>query len=247
MHMKVAVIVKDATTAQEARAKAEEALEPFDMETEEHFERVDEADVEEVLESAREEGQDVPLIDTTDNQERDQIAKLVGDYFAGDEDCGAWDDESYGYVSTENPYGGTYDWYQIGGRWRGSFKVKAEACDYLVGEAGVSDKGVPGADRADVVRIRDIDFEGMRAEAEEQANADFDRLGPEVDVAREAYVDASVKDAASVYAIVQDDQWTDWDQTHHIPSEEPQEHPTVEELCAELDPASWVVLVDCHC
>lgn len=79
--------------------------------------------------------------------------------------------DAYGYWSNPNA---KWDWYQVGGRWTGYFK----------GKPGVSgEQGDPGlmtdaaeAGRYDVIRLKDIDFEGMEAEAIAKANATYDKI-----------------------------------------------------------------------
>ena len=66
-----------------------------------------------------------------------------------------------------------WDWYGIGGRWNGFFKLKTAAVGVL-GEPGLqtmnSDYEPPEENRADVLMKGDIDIEGMRDEAAEKAN-----------------------------------------------------------------------------
>jgi len=67
-----------------------------------------------------------------------------------------------------------WDWYSVGGRWTGYFKVKAGA-DAAVGDPGIltepAEKGW-----ADVCLKGDIDIVGMRAEAMATAAENFDRI-----------------------------------------------------------------------
>jgi hypothetical protein len=70
-----------------------------------------------------------------------------------------------------------WDWYQVGGRWTGYFKLKQMAVGVL-GEPGLQrmDKGYvpPSEDRADSCLKGDIDIEGMREEAGEEAAKRYD-------------------------------------------------------------------------
>jgi hypothetical protein len=77
----------------------------------------------------------------------------------------------------ENP-NAKWDWYGIGGRWNGFFKLKKE----LKGEASV---GAPGAlrksredysGRADQALKCDIDFEGIREDAGKEAGDRYDTV-----------------------------------------------------------------------
>lgn len=75
------------------------------------------------------------------------------------------------YVGRTNP-NKKWDWYEVGGRWRGFFKAKSGAT-VKVGRPGVFDNE-PTHD-ADVIRRGDVDFEGMREHAIRKANATYDR------------------------------------------------------------------------
>jgi hypothetical protein len=76
-----------------------------------------------------------------------------------------------GYWTNSNA---RWDWYQIGGRWTGMFKLKKGTMEFSVGKPSlISDrKAKPGW--ADQCRKKDIDFEGMRDEAEKIASKDYD-------------------------------------------------------------------------
>ncbi len=77
----------------------------------------------------------------------------------------------YGYWENPNR---KWDWYQLGGRWAGFFKLKPESKG-IEGRAGLFSKGAePG--HADAVRKCDIDFEGMRASAEKEAGEKYDEI-----------------------------------------------------------------------
>lgn len=67
-----------------------------------------------------------------------------------------------------------WDWYQLGGRWTGFFKMKPG----YVGSTGSPGLMTPAAEagRADQARKRDIDFDGMRDEAEQKARDKFRRF-----------------------------------------------------------------------
>ena len=84
-------------------------------------------------------------------------------------------DNWYGYSKHNGEYGywnnpnAKWDWYQLGGRWSGYFKLK-EGSDGTKGECGVlnscrtEDKG-----HADQLLKKDIDLEGMFADAMKKA------------------------------------------------------------------------------
>lgn len=77
----------------------------------------------------------------------------------------------YGYWTNPN---GKWDWYQVGGRWSGFFKLKP-GCFGEVGAPGAFDNK-PRTGWADSVRIKDIDFEYMREDAIKEANVQYDAL-----------------------------------------------------------------------
>lgn len=74
----------------------------------------------------------------------------------------------YGYW--ENPKA-KWDWYQVGGRWTGFFPLKPGAKG-KTGQAGLTtDSAKPGY--ADMCRLKDIDVDRARQEAEKVARAEF--------------------------------------------------------------------------
>jgi hypothetical protein len=77
-----------------------------------------------------------------------------------------------------------WDWYQIGGRWSGFFKLKSNAESVLSSRLGTPsllttmdpDYKPPTADRADQCLKNDIDIEGMRDEAGRKAGEAYDKF-----------------------------------------------------------------------
>lgn len=71
-----------------------------------------------------------------------------------------------------------WDWYQIGGRWTGYFKMRAHVTAGALGQPGIQtmEPGYkpPAADRADQCFKADIDIEGMRNEAGQEAATNWD-------------------------------------------------------------------------
>lgn len=71
-----------------------------------------------------------------------------------------------------------WDWYKVGGRWNGFFKLKPGATG-VVGEPGLQrmddNYKHPGRDRADILRKGDIDIEAMRDEAGAGAAERYDK------------------------------------------------------------------------
>lgn len=66
-----------------------------------------------------------------------------------------------------------WDWYQVGGRWHGFLKLKAGA-EGKTGEPGLMTPEAKQG-RADCARKGDVDWEGMRAYAENEAALRYDR------------------------------------------------------------------------
>lgn len=95
-------------------------------------------------------------------------------------------EHKYGYVQLDenghvvravrrtNP-NAKWDWYLLGGRWTGFFKLRPTAVDAAVGEPGLQTPAAePG--RADQARKGDIDFVGMRRDAAVKAGKDWDEV-----------------------------------------------------------------------
>lgn len=78
----------------------------------------------------------------------------------------------YGYW--HNPKA-KWDWYQMGGRWRGYFPAKLTAGKVAVGQAGVFDNEAKSPHHVDQLRIKDIDFLGADLEVAVEANKTFDK------------------------------------------------------------------------
>lgn len=83
------------------------------------------------------------------------------------------DPETGKYGHWENP-NRKWDWYQVGGRWCGFFKLK----DGAKGEVGSPGLMTPPAEEgnADSVMKKDIDFEGMRKEAGDNARKAYQKI-----------------------------------------------------------------------
>jgi hypothetical protein len=92
-------------------------------------------------------------------------------------------DHKYGYVLTEggevtkvvrrtNP-NRKWDWHQLGGRWSGFFKMKPRT-NGITGKPGLMTSGAPEG-TADQAFKLDIDFDGMRVDAEVKAAEQYDR------------------------------------------------------------------------
>jgi hypothetical protein len=88
--------------------------------------------------------------------------------------------EYHGYKQEDGKWGrwtnpnAKWDWYKLGGRWTGFFKLKKGA-DGITGSPGLMTlEAEPGY--ADTALKKDIDFDAMRQEAKEKAIAHFDKV-----------------------------------------------------------------------
>lgn len=72
-----------------------------------------------------------------------------------------------------------WDWYSVGGRWTGYFKVKKNPKypdDVLVGEPGVFNNQPNNNGWADQLRKCDIDVEGMQRKTRQDAEKEYDEV-----------------------------------------------------------------------
>jgi hypothetical protein len=76
----------------------------------------------------------------------------------------------YGYWENPNR---KWDWYQIGGRWTGMFKLLPEAGGEVGSPGLMTNPAEVGF--ADQARKRDIDFEGMRDKREAEVRGEFQK------------------------------------------------------------------------
>lgn len=74
-----------------------------------------------------------------------------------------------------------WDWYQVGGRWTGFFKLKPTYAFAGIGEPGLMTTPAKN-DEADQVRKGDVDFAKMRAEAAAEAAARWDKVHAVLDM-----------------------------------------------------------------
>jgi len=87
--------------------------------------------------------------------------------------CKERDSETHRYGYWENP-NRKWDWYQIGGRWTGFYKLKA-GVDGLLGTPGLMTP-VAEEGHADQTMVGDIDIEAMRSEAGDKAREKYRAL-----------------------------------------------------------------------
>lgn len=100
----------------------------------------------------------------------DELVEMFGQEWSN------WQKDVDGVVraySTYNP-NSKWDWYSLGGRWTGFFKLKKGA----KGELGTRGLGssTPRKGFADAAKVKDIDFDGMEREHREKAVADYDKV-----------------------------------------------------------------------
>jgi hypothetical protein len=74
-------------------------------------------------------------------------------------DLGGSDARGLYRLSTYNPQS-KWDWWIIGGRWRGHFKVKPNM-PYILGDETWGEEERPPAGNGDIVKKMDVDWEGM--------------------------------------------------------------------------------------
>lgn len=155
-----------------------------------------------------------------------------------------------------------WDWYQIGGRWSGFFKIKDNPKypdDILVGSPGLM---TPQAKQgyADSIRLCDIDFEGMKKDKIERAEKNWEKAenesdksmlyweyGIEKDQTKEDYINAQSK--FSTYALLKDGEWfakgeMGW---WAISTNENENWGAqIEKLISTLPEDTLLTVVDCH-
>lgn len=83
------------------------------------------------------------------------------------------DEETGKYGYWENP-NAKWDWYKLGGRWTGFFRLKPGARGETGGAGLFGKEPEPG--HADAVKKCDIDFKWMRENAERGAGDEYDRV-----------------------------------------------------------------------
>jgi len=131
------------------------------------------------------------------------------------------DDDTDGWGSRTNP-NSKWDWYSIGGRWSGIFKVKNKPKypdDLVIGKRGTFDN-IPKKGYVDSARLCDIDFDGMKLDGIENATKNWKEAqqkilkgeknieiiyGIDDDDTEESYVKKNTE--FSAYALIKDKKW----------------------------------------
>lgn len=81
-------------------------------------------------------------------------------------------DEKHGRYGHSSNDKAKWDWYSLGGRWTGFFKLKPK-CGGALGRSGVFDNK-PKSGHVDSCLVKDIDFDGMRDDAGNEAGEKYD-------------------------------------------------------------------------
>lgn len=140
----------------------EDLLAPFDENIE--MERVDEESLDHFKKYCIKENPD------ESNLSMEELYKIHGN----DWNNKSWekDGDTWYKFSSYNP-NSKWDWYKIGGRWTGYFKLK-NGSKGNIGEPGL-EKSIPENGYADILLKKDIDIEFMRNEQEEKAAIIYDK------------------------------------------------------------------------
>lgn len=134
----------------------------------------------------------------------------------------------HGISKKENSWGrwtnnnSKWDWYSIGGRWTGFFKIKDNPKypnDIIIGEPGLMTKSAQKG-YADSIRICDIDFEGMKKDTIKRLKKNWIEIENKIkqgdktvywiydvdqDDTKETYIEKNSN--FSTYAVIKDGNW----------------------------------------
>ena len=176
---------------------------------------------------------------------------------------GGWDDDGNLYYLS-NP-DAKWDWYQVGGRWTGTFKKKPGA-DGEVGEPSVFDNK-PKEGYADIVKVGDIDWDGMKADALARANElwaayEEDQKKPEAE-RKHPYLDFGIErdetkehylakhGSFATFAVLHDDEWIERGSMGGWGAVSDEQVPVAwdksfRKIIDSLDTEDEVTVVDCH-
>lgn len=195
-HFVVLVVVRDAKTATDAISATETLLGPFNenMSVDPYFVHCEQKEVDRAVAFYRDnpeycvsdgDGPVKPFDEFVTDGDleawHEWTRAAVGGYCASGAEHGVYDAtlDRFGYMSTYNPLS-KWDWWAIGGRWAGYFRVKADAPqdDWRLGEPSWGNQTPPEEykGRADVAKVGAIDFEGARELARQGAEETFDKL-----------------------------------------------------------------------
>lgn len=157
-----------------------------------------------------------------------------------------------------------WDWYSIGGRWSGFFKVKDNPKypeDLYIGRPGVFDNK-PKKGYYDSIRLCDIDFEGMRIDSINEAKNSWNEAqqkilkgdkhvnfmyGIDKDDTEESYVEKHSK--FSTYALINNGKWYAKGEMGWFGISNNEDDNWIEELnklIHSLPEDTLLTIVDCH-
>ena len=170
-------------------------------------------------------------------------------------------------MTTYNP-NSKWDWYSIGGRWTGFFKVKPEAIDRVVlGEPGLMTEKPKDQLKADIVRKRDIDFEVMEKEGLIAARKGFNEAfkkfpknaemrdlmyGIQPDISKKAYIEqVRRRSVLQTFAVVKDGKWNEqgeigWGGAISNRKSDDEWATEFKKLIDNLPDHTLLTVVDCH-
>lgn len=181
------------------------------------------------------------------------------------------------YLNKSNTHWGYYcnpnakwDWYQIGGRWTGYFRVKEGEIGAL-GESSWCNKNIKlEASQVDMARIGDIDFEAMycamrikaennweegqkeenkRAVGTNKSVIKYFMYGIEKGETKEEYIDKEC--SCATFAVIKDGQWYEkgemgWWNLVSNEKEEDDWNKEFNKLIKSLSEDTMLTIVDCH-
>jgi len=167
--------------------------------------------------------------------------------------------EKRGYWYNPNAH---WDWYEIGGRWRGYFKLK-KGTKGTLGESRVFDN--PPTDDADQARKSTIDFEAMKRTNRDHAEKVWKKYQEKVvngeqiepyfmygihkDDTKEQYVKR--QSSVATFAVLKDGMWYEkgsmgWFGIATNEKDENDWNEEFDQLLADLSDDTLLTVVDCH-
>lgn len=180
-----------------------------------------------------------------------EYEKMTTEEFMGDYHCYSYYEKYGGYGYFWNP-NGKWDWYSTGGRWAGFFKAK-EGCKGELGGEGVYGKEAKEG-YYDIIRKGDIDFEGMKKDALEEAEKDWNEYvnSKSKDIIREKKEEYIKRNSViPTFAVLKDSEWYEkgkmgwWGMVKDEKEEEEWEDEWVK-LIESLPDDTLFTILDCH-
>ncbi len=161
------------------------------------------------------------------------------------------DENSWGRWTNPNS---KWDWYSVGGRWSGAFKVKDNPKyygDLAIGRPGVFDNK-PKQGYADCIRLGDIDFEGMRIDEIAEATKNWKEAQQKIldgenhvqfsygihnDDTEESYIKRC--STFSTYSYLKDGEWISNNENDNF-------YEDLNKILESLPEDTLLTMVDCH-